>query len=207
MPLHLRRPPTAHCQPLPWASAPQTSMRTISCAAQRPPISYLHPLAPRRNGAHKNQYHPLVRQSRFVCPGNSERRHTRQSRRHWQLPQYHQLPAEERCRSGPRQPGELTGTVHKLHLPLPVELLSTVSATADGRIHLHVDKINVEKIPLKGLLGALHVEIDDIVGASPMTGVEVSDNDIFLTTTQMLPPPHIRGLLSSDSPSLPQTSS
>ncbi|MEO6806007.1 MAG: hypothetical protein ABI286_08145, partial [Edaphobacter sp.] len=61
----------------------------------------------------------------------------------------------------------------------------------------HVDKINVLKVPLKWLLGGLHVEIDDIVGASPMTGVEVSGNDIFLTTTQMLPPPHIRGLLSS----------
>jgi hypothetical protein len=92
---------------------------------------------------------------------------------------------------------KVTGTVHKMFLHLPAELVSTVSATADGRIHLHVDKINVLKIPLKGLLGGLHVEIDDIVGASPMTGVEVSDNDIFLTTTQMLPPPHIRGLLSS----------
>jgi hypothetical protein len=40
---------------------------------------------------------------------------------------------------------KLTGTLHKLHIPLPVELLSTVSPTADGRIHLHVDKINVLK--------------------------------------------------------------
>ena len=30
-----------------------------------------------------------------------------------------------------------------------------------------------------------------------MTGVQISDNDIFLTTTQMLPPPRIRGLLTS----------
>ena len=62
---------------------------------------------------------------------------------------------------------KLTGTVHKFHLPLQVELLSTVSATGDGRIHLHVDKINVLKIPLKMLLGSLHVEIDDIVAALP----------------------------------------
>lgn len=92
---------------------------------------------------------------------------------------------------------KLTGTVHKMLLSLPVELLSTVSATADGRIHLHVDKINVLKIPLKALLGGLHVEIDDIVGASVLPGIEVSGNDLFLNTTQLLPPPHIRGLLTS----------
>ncbi len=92
---------------------------------------------------------------------------------------------------------QLTGTMHKLLMPLPVKLLCTVSATQDGRIHLHIDKISVLKIPLKGLLGGLHVEIDDIVGATPMTGVEVSNNDLFLNTTEMLPPPHIRGLLTS----------
>ncbi len=92
---------------------------------------------------------------------------------------------------------KLTGTLHKLLVPLPVELLCTVGATPDGRIHLHIDKIGVLKIPLKGLLRGLHVEIDDIVGATPMTGVEVSGNDLFLNTTEMLPPPHIRGLLTS----------
>jgi hypothetical protein len=92
---------------------------------------------------------------------------------------------------------KLTGTMHKLHIPLPVELLSTVSATPDGRIHLHVNKINVLKVPVKGLLGGLHVEIDDIMGTSPMPGVQVSDNDLFFETTKLLPPPHIRGLLTS----------
>ena len=91
----------------------------------------------------------------------------------------------------------LTGTMHKLLVPLPVELLSTVSASSDGRIHLHLNKINVLKIPVKGLLGSMHVEIDDIIGSAPMTGVEVSGNDLFFNTTQLLPPPHIRGLLTS----------
>jgi hypothetical protein len=92
---------------------------------------------------------------------------------------------------------KLTGTMHKLLMPLPVELLSTVSATSDGRIHLHVNKINVLKVPVKALLGGLHVEIDDIMGTSPMPGVQVSDNDLFFETTKLLPPPHIRGLLTS----------
>jgi hypothetical protein len=91
---------------------------------------------------------------------------------------------------------KLMGTVHKLVFSLPVEVLSTVSATSDGRIHLHVDKINILKIPVKALLGGMHVQISDFAGSSATPGVEVSGNDLFLNTTQLLPPPHIRGLLT-----------
>jgi hypothetical protein len=91
---------------------------------------------------------------------------------------------------------KLTGTVHKSLFTLPVEVLTTVSATTDGRIHLHVDKINVLKIPVKALLGGLHMQIDDIAGPSRLPGVQISGNDLFLNTTQLLPPPHIRGLLT-----------
>lgn len=91
----------------------------------------------------------------------------------------------------------LTGTLHKLFVPLPVEIRTTVSATPDGRIHLHLTKINVLKLPLKGLLGGLHVEIDDIMGHSPIRGLEVSGNDLFFDTTELLPPPHIRGQLTN----------
>ncbi len=92
---------------------------------------------------------------------------------------------------------KVTGTVHKLgFLALPVEILSTVSATADGRIHLHVDKVNVLKIPIKAVLGGLHMQIGDIAGSSARPGVQMSGNDLFLNTTQLLPPPHIRGLLT-----------
>jgi hypothetical protein len=90
----------------------------------------------------------------------------------------------------------LTGRIHKLLLSLPVEVLSTISATSDGRIHIHVDKIKVLKMPIKGLLGGMHVGIDNIAGSSPNPGVGVSGNDIFLNTTQLLPPPQIRGLLT-----------
>ena len=91
----------------------------------------------------------------------------------------------------------LTGTAHKLFLSLPVEIISTVSATADGRIHLRVAKINVLKIPMKALLGGLHLQVDDLMGKSPVPGLEVSSNDLFFDTEKLLPPPHIRGHLTS----------
>ncbi len=85
-----------------------------------------------------------------------------------------------------------SGTLHK-GIPLPVEIVSTVSSTPDGRIHLHVVKIDALKIPVKALLGGLHLDIKDIMGTAPMPGVEISGNDIFLDTTKLTPPPHIRG--------------
>jgi hypothetical protein len=84
------------------------------------------------------------------------------------------------------------GTLHK-GIPLPVEIVSTVSSTTDGRIHLHITKINALKIPVKAILGGLHIDIKDIMGTAPMAGVEISGNDIFLDTTKLTPPPHIRG--------------
>src|SRR5947209_4063944 len=46
---------------------------------------------------------------------------------------------------------KLKGTLHKL-ISFPVELLGTVAAAPDNRIQLHVNKLSVLKIPLKGLL-------------------------------------------------------
>ncbi len=99
--------------------------------------------------------------------------------------------------TGEGQQMKLSGTMHKLLVPLPVEVLGTLSPAPNGRIHLQVTKISVLKMPVKGLLGGLKVEIDDIVGKDPVAGVEVKDNDIYLDTTALLPPPHIRGQISA----------
>jgi hypothetical protein len=90
---------------------------------------------------------------------------------------------------------KLTGTLHKL-IPLPIELLGSVSATADNRIQVHVTKLSVLKIPLKGLLAGLHITVADLFNPKGMPGIEVSGNDIFFDTFKLLPPPHIRGQLA-----------
>jgi len=91
---------------------------------------------------------------------------------------------------------KLKGTLHKL-IPLPVELLGSVAATSDNRIQLHVTKLNVLKIPLKGLLGGLHVSLSDLIQPKGIAGVEVSGNEIFFDTLKLLPPPHIHGQLAT----------
>jgi hypothetical protein len=91
---------------------------------------------------------------------------------------------------------KISGILLKMMLPLPVEIVSTVSSTPDGRIHLHVTKINVLKVPVKLMLRTLHVGIDDIMGNTPLNGVEISGNDLYFDTPKLLPPPNIRGQLT-----------
>jgi hypothetical protein len=91
---------------------------------------------------------------------------------------------------------KLHGTLHKI-VPLPIELVGTLSPTPDGRVQVHVTKLNVLKIPLKGLLGGFHIELSDLVHASDIPGVQIVDNDIIFDTQKLLPPPHIHGQLTS----------
>jgi len=90
---------------------------------------------------------------------------------------------------------KLKGTLHKL-ISLPVELLGDIAATSDHRIQLHVTKLSVLKLPLKGLLGGLDISVSDLFHPKGMPGIEVSGNDIFFDTLKLLPPPHIHGQLS-----------
>jgi len=91
---------------------------------------------------------------------------------------------------------KLRGTLHKL-ISLPIELLGSVAATPDHRIQVHVTKLSVLKLPLKGLLGGLHINVSDLFHPKGIPGVEVSGNDIYFDTLKLLPPPHIHGQLSN----------
>jgi hypothetical protein len=90
---------------------------------------------------------------------------------------------------------KLNGTLHKV-VPLPIEMIGNIAAAPGNRIHIHVTKLSVLKIPFKGLLGTFHVAISDLFHSQGIPGIEVSGNDIFFDTQKLLPPPHIRGQLT-----------
>jgi hypothetical protein len=90
---------------------------------------------------------------------------------------------------------KLRGTLHKI-VPLPVEVIGTISALPDSRIRVRVTKLNVLKIPFKGLLGSFHVDVAELFHPPANGGLEVSGNDIIFDPQILLPPPHIRGRLT-----------
>jgi hypothetical protein len=91
---------------------------------------------------------------------------------------------------------KLKGTLHKV-VPLPIELTGTIAAIPDNLIQIHVTKLDVLKIPFKALLGVFHVTVSDLFQAKNLQGIQVSGNDILFDTQQLLPPPHIRGHLTT----------
>lgn len=91
---------------------------------------------------------------------------------------------------------KLHGTLHKV-VPLPVEVIGSLSSAPDGHIRFHTTKISVLKIPMKGLLGGLHITVADLVHSPDIPGTQISGNDLIFDTTKLLPPPHIRGELTS----------
>ena len=91
---------------------------------------------------------------------------------------------------------KLHGTLHKI-VPLPIEVIGSLSSAPDGHIRFHTTKISVLKIPMKGLLGGLHITVADLVHSPDIPGAQISGNDMIFDTTKLLPPPHIRGELTS----------
>ena len=97
---------------------------------------------------------------------------------------------------------KLRGTVHKI-IPLPIELVGSLSAGPDGSVQFHLTKLDVLKIPVKGLLGDFHIQLSDLVHASNVPGIDISGNNIIFDTQKLLPPPHIHGQLTTVRVSVP----
>ncbi len=98
--------------------------------------------------------------------------------------------------SGNGEQIKLQGTLHKV-IPLPIEIDGTIRAIPPNSIQLHVNKLSVLKIPVKGLMGRFHLTLSDLFQPNGVPGIQVTGNDILFDTLKMLPPPHIRGELTT----------
>ncbi len=79
---------------------------------------------------------------------------------------------------------------------IPFEAEGRLSATPDGKIRLHTEKLKAAHIPVKGLMDLFGIEMADLIKTGKVTGVRVEKDDMILEPETLLPPPHIAGQLS-----------
>jgi hypothetical protein len=80
---------------------------------------------------------------------------------------------------------------------IPFETQAVMTPTPDGRIRLHSEKIKALHVPVKGLMDAFGIGVDDMIKSGKVPGVQAEENDLILDLEQMLPPPHIDGKVTS----------
>ena len=94
--------------------------------------------------------------------------------------------------SGIRQ----TGTLKK-GPGIPFEMVGAMSATPDGKIRIHPTQMKVAHLPVSGLLKLLGLDMAKMINTSKTRGMSVDDTDFILDPARMLPPPQMRGRITS----------
>ena len=87
------------------------------------------------------------------------------------------------------------GIVHK-GIDLPFEIEGSLSATDDGNIRVHADKIKSAHIPVKGLLHLFGEDLSKLVNQNAGRGMTIVGDDIILTPRTLTPPPHLDGRIT-----------
>ncbi len=87
----------------------------------------------------------------------------------------------------------------KLHSKgdISFETVGTISATPEGQIRIHAEKVKAAHLPVKGLMELLGLKIADLINTKKVRGVRSEENDLILDPEQILPPPHIQGHITA----------
>jgi hypothetical protein len=87
----------------------------------------------------------------------------------------------------------------KLHQKgnLTFETTGVVSATADGRIRLHTEKVKAAHLPVKGLMDLLGVELASLISTKKLRGISIDKDDLILDPQEILPLPRIEGQVTA----------
>ena len=95
-------------------------------------------------------------------------------------------------KSGLRQQGVL-----KKGIKVPFDVKGAVEATPDGRIRMRAAAVRGFGVPVNPMMKLLGLEMDDLLKVEPGHGVTVDNNDLILDPQQLVPPPLIRGKVTS----------
>ena len=80
---------------------------------------------------------------------------------------------------------------------IPFTVTAGVEATPDGKLRVFTKSVKGFGVPMKPLMKIFHLEMDDLLKVKPGHGVVVRDNDLILDPATLLPPPSIRGVVTT----------
>jgi hypothetical protein len=80
---------------------------------------------------------------------------------------------------------------------VPFTVKAGVEATPDGKLRVFTQSVKGFGVPMKPLMKMFHLEMDDLLKVKPGHGVVVRGNDLILDPATLLPPPSIRGAVTS----------
>jgi hypothetical protein len=76
---------------------------------------------------------------------------------------------------------------------IPFETEGALVPMPDGKLRLRAEKMKALKIPVKGLMDAFGIEVDNLIKSGQVPGVSTDGNDLIFDLEQMLPAPRIEG--------------
>jgi len=77
------------------------------------------------------------------------------------------------------------------------ETEGSLSATEDGKIRLHAEKIRALHLPVKGMMDLFGLDIADLIKSGKVRGVLAEKDDLILDPSEILPPPRITGRVTA----------
>jgi hypothetical protein len=80
---------------------------------------------------------------------------------------------------------------------IPFSVKAGVEATPDGKLRVFTKSVKGFGMSMKPLMKVFHLEMDDLLRVKPGHGVIVRDNDLILDPAMLMPPPSIRGAVTS----------
>jgi hypothetical protein len=91
---------------------------------------------------------------------------------------------------------KVKGKLHKKG-DIGFETQGQLTATPDGKIRLHAEKIKALHLPVKGLMDLFGLDIADLIKNGKVQGVQVEKDDLILDPGEILPPPRISGKVTA----------
>lgn len=91
---------------------------------------------------------------------------------------------------------KIKGKLHKKG-DISFETQGQLSATSDGKIRLHAEKIKALHLPVKGMMDLFGIDIADLIKNGKVKGVQAEKDDLILDPGEILPLPRIVGKVTA----------